>query len=583
MKNIFSGYIVNVAFVKILSVTYPCGRCNTKKEGDKLFKEIYAKLKEALLGVFPVTLIILIVNSFSPMSRNDFTAFFVGALLLILGLALYNFGSGSSIEFMGGLIGAEVSRSKKLPLILAVCGTIGFIVTIAEPDLAVLAGQVQGIDSFVLIGTVALGVGVFMLVAVLRFVLKIQLKWVLLAFYGVIFVLAFIIPEEFVPLAFDSSGVTTGPVTVPFIMALGTALSSALGGKDSHDGSFGMVGICSIGPIFAVMILSLFCQLQVVTGGQDTGYAELSAVVSAYNEGFPHYLKEILISLSPIVVFFLLYNFFAFKLSWKRLVKTMVGVIYVYLGLVLFLLGANIGFVPAGRHIGSVLAGENPVMLIFIGVVLGAVIVLAEPAVHVLTKQVEEVTGGVIKKKTMLVVMCASMAVSVGLAMLRIVFNIDIKWMLCVGYGIALALTFVVPKIFTGIAFDSGGVASGAMTAAFLLPMANGATYAIYGGSEDIAFYVMTNAFGAVAMVAMTPLVALQIMGLFYKLHTVRLEKAREDFAGLLEREGEVVELENFKDVDAVLRVKTQDALEKIIKRKRKRKKSNGGKSYGGA
>lgn len=527
------------------------------------------------MGVFPVTLIILIVNSFSPMPRMEFTAFFIGAILLILGLALYNFGSGASIEFMGGLIGAEVTRTKKLPLILAVCGTIGFIVTFAEPDLAVLASQVKGINNYVLIATVALGVGVFMLVAVLRFVFKVSLKWVLIVFYGVIFVMAFLIPKEFVPLAFDSSGVTTGPVTVPFIMALGTSLASALGGKDSQDSSFGMVGICSIGPIMAVMVLSLFCTLEVVPEAVGEGYTDLNAVFGAYGESILHYLKEILISLSPIVVFFLIYNFCAFRLSGKRLAKTMVGVGYVYFGLSLFLLGANIGFVPAGRHIGSVLAGENPAMLILIGVILGAVIVLAEPAVHVLTKQVEEVTGGVIKKSTMLLVMCVSMAISVGLAMTRIVFDIDIKWVLCIGYGIALGLTFIVPKIFTGIAFDSGGVASGAMTAAFLLPMANGATYALYGASENIVTYIMTNAFGAVAMVAMTPLVAIQVLGLTYKLHTVRIEKVKEEFAVLLEREGEVIELTDCTDIDRLVHEQIPEIHTKR-KRRRRRNKNRG-------
>ncbi|MBR2969228.1 MAG: DUF1538 domain-containing protein [Clostridia bacterium] len=542
-----------------------------------MFKNIAEKLKESLMGVFPVTLIILIVNSFSPMSKENFTAFFIGAILLILGLALYNIGSGSSIEFMGGLIGTEVSKSKKLPLILAVCGTIGFIVTIAEPDLAVLAEQVNGIDSVVLIGSVALGVGVFMIVAVLRFVFKVELKWVLLVFYGLIFVLMFLIPGEFVPLAFDSSGVTTGPVTVPFIIALGTSLSATLGGKDSQDSSFGMVGICSIGPILAVTVLSLFCNLNVVPDSGSEGFSSVAGVFTEYGKEFPFFLKEILISVSPIVVFFLIYNFAAFKLSLARLARTLIGVVYVYFGLVLFLLGANMGFVPAGRHIGDVLAA-TPALLIVIGAVLGAVIVLAEPAVHVLTRQVEEVTGGVIKRKMMLPVMCISMAISVGLAMLRIVFDIDIKWVLLVGFGVALGLTFVVPKIFTGIAFDSGGVASGAMTAAFLLPLANGATYALYGDSSDIALYVMTDAFGVVAMVAMTPLVAIQVLGLKYKLHTVRLARAREEFTALLAHEGEVVELEGFASWETV--ITEVPALNEKVKSKQKRRRRNnrGGK-----
>ncbi|MBP5308470.1 MAG: DUF1538 domain-containing protein [Clostridia bacterium] len=521
-----------------------------------MFRNLRKQIREAAFGVLPLTVLIAAVNFIvTPMSAMNLLSFAVGAVLLVIGLTLYNLGSGASVEFMGDLIGAEVSKSKKLPLILAVCGAIGVIVTVAEPDLSVLANQVQGIDNAVLILAVASGVGVFMLIAVLRLVFKIELKWVLLAFYGVIFILVFILPREFVPLAFDSSGVTTGPVTVPFIMALGAALSVSLGGKDSQDASFGIVGICSIGPVFAVMFLCLSGSVKVAQEADAAlAYSSFGEVILFYAKSFPFYLKEMAISLSPILAFFLIYDFAAFKLSFKRLMRTLVGALYVFLGLALFLMGANVGFVPTGRHIGAALAERSTDMLILMGVTMGALIVLAEPAVHVLTKQVEEVTGGVIKKSVITVALCVSMAVSVGVAMLRIVYDIDLRWVLVAGYGIALALTFIVPKIFTGIAFDSGGVASGAMTASLLLPMASGATYALYGGSPDIGTYVMTDAFGAVALVAMTPLVAIQALGLIFRLKSVKIKKARtETVAALLAREGEVVELAGFSSVaDAV-------------------------------
>ena len=522
-----------------------------------MFYEFFRKFKDAAFGVVPITLLVIAVNFIvSPMGAAELFSFISGALLLILGLTLYSIGSGQSVEFMGGLIGAEVSKSKSLPLILAVCGSIGVIVTVAEPDLSVLAGQVGGIPNFVLIGAVALGVGAFMLVAVLRLVLKIDLKWVLFAFYGVIFILAFIIPREFLPLSFDSSGVTTGPVTVPFIMALGAALSVALGGKDSQDSSFGIVGICSIGPIFAVMILSLVTKLSVEEdGAAAVEITTAGGALLAYLSALPEYLKDMAISLAPILVFFLIYNFASFRLGGKRLIRTLVGALYVYVGLTIFLLGANVGFLPAGRRIGEMLAGRSPDMLIIMGVAVGTLIVLAEPAIQVLTKQVEEVTGGVIKKSAMTVAMCVSMAISVGLSMLRIVFDLDLKVFLVAGYGLALALTFFVPKIFTGIAFDSGGVASGAMTAAFLLPMASGATYAIYGADNpDINLYVMTDAFGCVALVAMTPLIAIQVLGLVFSVKTaLGKRQPAEDFSRLLSFEGEVMELGGFTSADSAV------------------------------
>ncbi len=539
-----------------------------------MFKSILKKFKEAAMGVIPITIILLIVNfAVSPMSTGNLISFLVGALLLVLGLALYNFGCGSSIEFIGGQTGSHVSKTSKLWLILALCGIIGFVVTVAEPDLSVLAEQVSGIDNFVLIAAIALGVGVFMLIAVLRLVLKIELKWILLFFYAILFIMAFVLPREFVPLAFDSSGVTTGPVTVPFIMALGASLSVTLGGKDSQDSSFGIVGICSIGPVFAVMILSLIKNLSVdVSAGDSTVILNnFGDVLRNYAVSFPRYLKEMAIALAPITIFFLVYNFTSLKLSGKRLAKTLFNMLYVYIGLSIFLLGANVGFVPAGKHFGDALA-SNPALLVGIGALLGAVIVLAEPAVHVLTKQVEDITGGTIKNRTILIVMCLSMAVAIGLSMLRIIFDIDLRWVLLAGYGIALTLMFFVPKIFTGIAFDSGGVASGAMTAAFLLPLANGATYAIYGDRPNVSSFLMNDAFGVIALVAMTPLVTIQILGLVYKLRASMLEKERtEEFSMLLALEGDVIDMEEYSLNNGEKNKNTKKSLGNKIKRKIKK------------
>ena len=539
-----------------------------------MFKSILKKFKEAAMGVIPITIILLIVNfAVSPMSTGNLISFLVGALLLVLGLALYNFGCGSSIEFIGGQTGSHVSKTSKLWLILALCGIIGFVVTVAEPDLSVLAEQVSGIDNFVLIAAIALGVGVFMLIAVLRLVLKIELKWILLFFYAILFIMAFVLPREFVPLAFDSSGVTTGPVTVPFIMALGASLSVTLGGKDSQDSSFGIVGICSIGPVFAVMILSLIKNLSVDVSAEDSTVIlnNFGDVLRNYAVSFPRYLKEMAIALAPITIFFLVYNFTSLKLSGKRLAKTLFNMLYVYIGLSIFLLGANVGFVPAGKHFGDALA-SNPALLVGIGALLGAVIVLAEPAVHVLTKQVEDITGGTIKNRTILIVMCLSMAVAIGLSMLRIIFDIDLRWVLLAGYGIALTLMFFVPKIFTGIAFDSGGVASGAMTAAFLLPLANGATYAIYGDRPNVSSFLMNDAFGVIALVAMTPLVTIQILGLVYKLRASMLEKERtEEFSMLLALEGDVIDMEEYSLNNGEKNKNTKKSLGNKIKRKIKK------------
>ena len=507
------------------------------------------------------------------MDTMSLAAFLFGAVFLILGMSLYTLGSEVAIEPIGSMIGSRVTRTKKLPIILLVCFLIGVIVTVAEPDLTVLATQVPDIPNSVLIWTVALGVGLFMLLAVFRIVLKWNLSWILIACYAIVFVLAAFVGANFVPLAFDSGGVTTGPITVPFIMALSIGISGVLGGNRSQDASFGMIGICSIGPILAVLVLGLFFPPTVNEGVvADPNFANVGEVLMHFVEEFPHYLAEVGIALAPIVVFFLIFNFIAIKLHWRALVKTIFGVIYTYVGLSLFLLGVNVGFMPAGLYIGEAVAGVSRWLTIPIGMVVGAVIVLAEPAVRVLNKQVEEITGGVIKSRTMMIVLSASMAVALGLAMLRVATGISIWWIILPGYAIALGLTFFVPKVFTGIAFDSGGVASGPMTATFLLPFAMGATAAV-GGS------IMTDAFGVVALVAMTPLVTIQILGLVFRIRTSKHESVKSaEFAAMLAAEGTVIDLTASKPQEPApqkKQSKTAKLLRGIASKVRRKKEDN--------
>ncbi len=473
------------------------------------------------------------------MPKYDLAAFILGAVLLIVGMALYSLGADIAVEPMGSYIGSKVTKTKKVGLILLVCFVIGVIVTIAEPDLTVLATQVPNINNWTLIITIAVGVGFFMLIAVLRTVLKINLRYVLIFFYTALFVLAAFSEADFIPLAFDSGGVTTGPITVPFIMALGIGISAVFGGKHSQDNSFGMIGVCSIGPIIAVLILGLLYNSSSVADTEAfSGYQSIKDVFRTYVHSFPHYLKEVGIALAPICAFFYIFALIFRKLSKIALLRITVGIVYTYLGLSVFLTGVNVGFMPSGTYIGGELADMNKWLLIPLGMIVGAFIVLAEPAVHVLNKQVEEITGGVIKRQTMLMVLAISMAVALALSMIRVVTGMSIWYIILPGYLLALSLTFFVDKIFTAVAFDSGGVASGPMTATFILPFAMGAC-ACLGGN------ILTDAFGIVAVVAMTPLVTIQVLGLTYKLRTRRAERQADARAAmLLATEGVAVELD---------------------------------------
>ena len=482
------------------------------------------KLLEALQAVLPIVAIVLVLCfTIAPVSPSILLCFLLGAVLIVVGIMFFTLGAEMSMTPMGERVGAVLTRSRKLPVILGVGFLLGFLITISEPDLQVLANQVPSIPNRTLIFSVAAGVGLFLTVAFLRMLLGVALPPLLVAFYGLVFVLAAFVPREFLAVAFDSGGVTTGPMTVPFIMALGVGVSAIRGDRHAADDSFGLVALCSVGPILAVLILGIAFR------ASDSTYIppvlpEVSDSVELwqlFHEGLPEYIKEIASSLLPIVVMFGVFQAVALRLDKRTLGRIAVGLAYTYVGLVLFLTGANVGFMPAGNYLGQVLTGQSYRWVIIpIGMLIGYFIVKAEPAVYVLNKQVEEVTDGAISAQAMGMALSAGVSISVGLAMVRVLTGISILWFLIPGYAVAIGISFVVPKLFTAIAFDAGGVASGPMTATFLLPLAQGACVAVGGN-------IVTDAFGVVAMVAMTPLITVQLMGLAAQLKAGRRRAAR--------------------------------------------------------
>ena len=391
------------------------------------------------------------------------------------------------------------------------------LITIAEPDLQVLAEQVPAIPNKILILSVAAGVGLFLMIAQIRIFFHIPLAKMLWVFYPLVFLLAFLAPDSFIPVSFDSGGVTTGPMTVPFIMALGVGVASIRSDENAAQDSFGLVALCSVGPILAVMVLALiYPGAGVYTPVEIPSVTDSRALWHLFQVELPAYLSEVAVCLAPIALFFAVFQAVSLKLKKKKVLKIVIGILYTYVGLVLFLTGANVGFMPAGNYLGQVLAkSAHPLFLVPIAMIMGYFIVKAEPAVYVLNKQVEEITDGAISSKAMGMGLSLGVAVSLGLAMVRVLTGISILWFLIPGYAIALGISFFVPKIYTAIAFDSGGVASGPMTAAFLLPMAQGACSALGGN-------IVTDAFGVVAMVAMTPLITIQVMGLASRIRAKR-------------------------------------------------------------
>ena len=489
------------------------------------------KLLEALQAVLPIVAIVLVLCfSIAPVSPSILLCFLLGAAMIIVGIMFFTLGAEMSMSPMGERVGAMLTKSRSVLLIIGVGFLLGFLITISEPDLQVLANQVPSIPNMTLILSVAAGVGLFLVVAFLRMLVGIALPKLLVVFYGLIFVLAAFVPKEFLSVAFDSGGVTTGPITVPFIMALGVGVAAIRSDRHAADDSFGLVALCSIGPILAVLILGIAFQ------ASDSTYvppilpnvSDSVELWQLFHQGLPTYIKEIATSLLPIIAMFGVFQLAALKLDRRTLGRIGVGLAYTYLGLVLFLAGANIGFMPAGNYLGQVLAGQSfRWLLVPIGMLIGYFIVKAEPAVYVLNKQVEEVTDGAISASTMGAALSAGVSLSVGLAMVRVLTGISILWFLIPGYAFAIGISFVVPKLYTAIAFDAGGVASGPMTATFLLPLAQGACVAVGGN-------IVTDAFGVVAMVAMTPLITVQLMGLMAQLKQRRARQAQPVSAAAL-------------------------------------------------
>ena len=471
------------------------------------------KISESLSSVLPVTgIVLLLMSTVVPVTAEMLLAFLLGAVMLIVGMGLFTLGAETAMTPMGQYVGSKITKSKSLLIIIFVALFVGTMITVSEPDLQVLANQISSIPSAVLIWSVAIGVGLLLVVAMLRIVFKMKLKYLLIGFYLAVFVVAAFVPDNFLAVAFDSGGVTTGPMTVPFIMALGVGVAS-IRSDDGGSDSFGLVALCSVGPILAVMLLGIFYN---VDASAQTEYAfnisnSSRDIMAAFIKQLPHYAYEVALATGPIVIFFLIFRLLSGGRGSKGLGTILVGVVYTYIGLILFLTGVNVGFMPVGNYLGKALASSDVKWVIIpLGMIMGYFIVAAEPAVHVLTKQVEDETSGTVPRKALSLSLSIGVAISVGISMLRVLTGISLLWIVIPGYAIALLLTFFVPDVFTSIAFDSGGVASGPMTATFLLPFSVGACSAVGGN-------VVTDAFGLVALVALTPLIAIQVLGLVYK------------------------------------------------------------------
>ncbi len=476
-----------------------------------------SKVKESAVSVVPVMAIVFLLHlTIAPLPGGQMPQFFLGGFLLIMGLSIFLIGADLGMVPFGQKVGSALTRKRSLPLILIASFAIGFAITIAEPDVQVLANQVlsvaPGVDKQLLLVMIAIGVGVFLVIAMIRVVMQISLRLLLILFYGLVFLACSFSEPAFVGIAFDAGGATTGPITVPFIMAMGIGVASAVRSKESGDNSFGFVGLASIGPIAAVALMGMFSKTSMDDLKAGTGTAMDNSLLGPFLSQISHVTADITMALLPLFAAFLVFQFFLLKLPAEQVKRMMLGMLYSWFGLIVFMVGVNGGFTPIGRSLGMALGAiADGWVLLPIGILLGAVVVCAEPAVWVLTEQVEEVSGGYIKRKIMLAALSIAVAGAVSLGMFRVITSVSIWYMLVPGYVLSLLLTRWCPPMFTAIAFDSGGVASGPMSTTFVLALTLGASAAVGGNPA-------TDAFGMVAMIAMAPLFTIQLLGMVFKM-----------------------------------------------------------------
>ncbi len=476
------------------------------------------KFKEAISAVVPITLIVIILHfTITPLETHQLFRFIIGALFMIIGLTVFLFGVDIGITPIGTLMGKSLAKSNNFWIVAIASLILGFIISVAEPDLHILAGQVDVVSSGVItklsiVVVVSVGVGVMISAGLLRILFDIPLYKFFTVTYFLILGLGIFTSPEFLAIAFDASGATTGALTVPYMLALALGVSS-MKKTNAEDDSFGLVGIASAGAIIAVMLMSIIRRAGNITGSLDTESSTSTSIITPFLREMPTVAFEIFLALLPIIAIFFIFQFISFKLSKKGVRKICIGLFYTLLGLTIFLSGVNAGFMDVGAIIGySVAALGRPWLIILVGFFLGLVVILAEPAVHVLTHQIEDVTSGYIKRKVVFFSLSIGVGLAVALSIVRIVVpGIQLWHFLLPGYIAAIIMAQFVPKLFVGIAFDSGGVASGPMTATFILAFSHGAAEFIPHAD------VMVDGFGVIAMVALTPLIALQVLGFIFK------------------------------------------------------------------
>lgn len=497
-------------------------------------------LKEVFLSSLPLAIIIIVICVFvAPLENpSDYIKLIAGYAGVVFGQTFFLVGLDSSILPVGKLVGSSLAKFNKGIFVILFGILFGILATVAEPALAVLARQthmiMNGVHETVFVWILSTGVGIFVGLALYRVVKDMNIKIVFAVLYALVFLIVIFVPKEFVALAFDGSGATTGDISVPFILALGMGISATMSKHKTNDDTFGIIGIASVGPILAVFIYGIITKLS--NGGEipPAGVYDPSAAESFLSITLSN-VKGVALALIPIVIVFLPFQLFIVKLPKRQFTRIILGIAPVYIGLLIFLSGIDYGFAFAGKYIGEIfLDASRPEwfkwLLLPLGFVLGVAITLSEPAVTVLGEQLEEITNGHIKKLTIRITLALGIGFASLLSMAKILTQINILWFLVPLYALALLMMLFTSSLFVGLAFDSGGVTGGALTSAFLTPLTLGTAQAVASTAGSKAQSVLTNGFGIIAFISVTPLIAVQALGIIYDRKVKQAQKAYAEY-----------------------------------------------------
>lgn len=479
------------------------------------------KLKDMASTVLPIVVIVFIINfTIVPLSTPVLIRFVIGAILIILGLTLFLLGVDLGITPFGEKTGNSLAQKNNILIVLLAGLILGFFISIAEPGLLVLGSQVEQVTQGSISATnlfivVSIGMAVMISIGFLRIFYNIQLKYLLYIIYGLIFIMAFLVSEEFLGISFDASGATTGVLAVPFILALSGGISRLK--RDSVAGeedSFGLVALASSGAIIGVMVLDIITPKNEFSHDLAIILEKSDQVIKPFLDIAWGHIVESIVSLGPLLLIFVVLSIYDFKISKRENRKILTGFLFAFVGLMIFLIGVNGGFMEVGVLIGEGLSDmNNSFWLVFVSFFVGVVTILAEPAVYVLTRQIEDVTSGYVRRQAVATSLALGVGIAIALSSLRIVIpSLKLWHLLLPGYIIVMILTFFTPNLFIGIAFDAGGVATGPMTATFILAFIQGAA------NVNTMASLLIEGFGMISLVAMMPIITLQILGVLFEI-----------------------------------------------------------------